>query len=170
MAGNPKVNSLGSLASRHQLVKPFMCGFLFQVWPHRELFFFLGLSTRMVVSWPAGLTKTLKIILKFSSCKIHRGLPTLRALLSGTFLQTLPDFVTPLKGHSLSPRSCPPTRSAPSERFGYYYDCGSNLAPKQARKHEPHPPQVKINKKEFHLDSNDCGFICAGVNFVASCK
>ena len=39
---------------------------------------------------------------------------TLRVPLSGTFLQT-----TPLKGHSLSPRSCPPTRSAPSERFGY---------------------------------------------------
>ena len=36
-----------------------------------------------------------------------------------TLLQTLPDLVTPLKGHSLSPRSCPPTRSAPSERFGY---------------------------------------------------
>ena len=45
--------------------------------------------------------------------------PTLRALLSSTFLQTVPDLVTPLKGHSLSPRSCPLTRSAPSERFGY---------------------------------------------------
>ena len=45
--------------------------------------------------------------------------PTLQASLSGTFLQTLPDLVTPLKGHSLSPRSCPPTRSPPSERFGY---------------------------------------------------
>ena len=44
---------------------------------------------------------------------------TLPAPLSGTFLQTLPDLVTPLKGHSLSPRTCPPTRSAPSERFGY---------------------------------------------------
>ena len=45
---------------------------------------------------------------------------TLRASLSGTLLQTLPDLVTPLKGHSLSPRSCPATRSAPSEsRFGY---------------------------------------------------
>ena len=31
----------------------------------------------------------------------------------------LPDLVTPLKGHSLSSRSCPATRSAPSERFGY---------------------------------------------------
>ena len=94
----------------------------------------------------------------------HRGGCTLRASLSSTFLQTLPDLVTPLKGtlylraavhrrgqrppkgsgtnhtpsiafrhlppnsarfsyategHSLSPRSCPPTRSAPSERFGY---------------------------------------------------
>ena len=60
---------------------------------------------------------------------------TLRASLSGTFLQTLPDLVTPLKGHSLSPLSCPLT---PSERF--VEDCGSNLAPKHARKHEIHPP------------------------------
>ena len=47
--------------------------------------------------------------------------PTLRASLSGTFLQTLPDLVTPLKGQlALYLRgSCPATRSAPSERFGY---------------------------------------------------
>ena len=50
---------------------------------------------------------------------VSLSLVTLRASLSGTFLQTLPDLVTPLKGHSLSPRSCPATRSAPSERFGY---------------------------------------------------
>ena len=49
----------------------------------------------------------------------HTHPTTLRASLSGTFLQILPDLVTPLKGHSLSPRSCPPTRSAHSERFGY---------------------------------------------------
>ena len=36
---------------------------------------------------------------------------TLRASLSGTFLQTLPDLVTPLRGHSLFPHSCPPTVS-----------------------------------------------------------
>ena len=29
------------------------------------------------------------------------SVPTLRASLSGTFLQTLPDLVTPLKGHSI---------------------------------------------------------------------
>ena len=38
---------------------------------------------------------------------------------SGTFLQTLPDVVRPLKGHSLPLRSCPLTLSAPYERFGY---------------------------------------------------
>ena len=55
--------------------------------------------------------------------------------------QTLPDLVTPLKGHSLSPRSCPPTRSAPSERFD---DSRSNLAPKHARQHESvHPLRVR---------------------------
>ena len=47
------------------------------------------------------------------------GNTTLQALLSGTLLQTLPDLVMPLKGHSLSPRSCPPKRSASSGRFGY---------------------------------------------------
>ena len=51
------------------------------------------------------------------------GRDTNRASLFGTFHQTLPDLITPLKEHSLSPRSCRPTRSAPTERFGYY-DCG----------------------------------------------
>ena len=45
----------------------------------------------------------------------HSATCTLRASLSGTFLQILPDLVTPLKGYSLSPRSCPATRSAPSK-------------------------------------------------------
>jgi len=49
----------------------------------------------------------------------HTHTLSLRALLSGTFLQTLSDLVTPLKGHSLSLRTCPPMWSAPSERFGY---------------------------------------------------
>ena len=93
--------------------------------------------------------------------------PTLLASLSGTFLQTLPDLVTSLKGHSLSPRSCPPTQSAPSERFGYWYDCRSNLVPKHARKHEAHPPRVK---KEFRLDSNDFRLIWAGVSNMVSYK
>ena len=45
---------------------------------------------------------------------------TLRAPLSSTFLQTLPDLVTSLKGYSLSPCICPPMHSAPSKRFGYW--------------------------------------------------
>ena len=73
--------------------------------------------------------------------------PTLQAPFSGTFLQTLPDLVTSLNGHSLSPRSCPATRSAPSERFGCLGTDKtvelSNLAPKHARTHETHPPLVK---------------------------
>ena len=32
---------------------------------------------------------------------------------------SFPELVTLLKGHSLSPRGCPLTLSAPSERFGY---------------------------------------------------
>ena len=83
--------------------------------------------------------------------------------------KTLPDLVMPLKGHSLSPRRCPATRTAPSERFRYKYDCRSNLVPKHTRKHEMHPPRVK-KRKRFRLESNDCGFICAGVNFVGGYK
>ena len=45
----------------------------------------------------------------------------------------------------------------------------SNLAPKHAHKHEAHPPWVK-KEKEFRLDSNNCGFVCAGVNFVGGYK
>ena len=39
--------------------------------------------------------------------------------------------------------------------------------PKHAHKHEAHPPRVK---KELRLDSNNCGFIRAGVNFVGGYK
>ena len=57
---------------------------------------------------------------KWGQCRsLVKRSATLRASLFGTFLQTLPDLVTPLKGHSLSPRSCPATRSAPSERVRY---------------------------------------------------
>ena len=52
-------------------------------------------------------------------CKIVCTESTLRASLSGTFLQTLPELVTPLKGHSLPPQSCPLMLSVPSDRFGY---------------------------------------------------
>ena len=93
------------------------------------------------------------------------------ALLSGTFLQTLPDLVTPLKGYSLSPCSCPLTWSAPSERFGYQYDWRSNLAPNQACKHETHPPWVKKKKnKKFCLDSDNFGFIWAAISNMVRYK
>ena len=49
-----------------------------------------------------------------------QGKGRLWASLSGTFLQTLPDLVKPLKGHSLSLHSCPAMQSVPSERFGYW--------------------------------------------------
>ena len=45
-----------------------------------------------------------------------------------------------------------------------------NLAPKHARKPETHPPRVKKEREEFRLDSYDCGFISAGVNFVGGYK
>ena len=50
------------------------------------------------------------------------------------------------------------------------YDCRSNLAPKHARKHETHAPRVKKKKKVLSRFIRDCGFICAGVNFVGGYK
>ena len=44
-----------------------------------------------------------------------------------------------------------------------------NVAPKHARKHETHPHRVK-KKEEFRLDSNDFGFIWAGVSNMVSYK
>ena len=41
----------------------------------------------------------------------------LRASLSSTFIQTLPELVTPLKRHFSPPRRCPPMVSARSERL-----------------------------------------------------
>ena len=51
--------------------------------------------------------------------------------------------------------------------FGTNVTVEANLAPKHARKHEAHPPRVK---KEFCLDSNDFGFIWAGVSTMVSYK
>ena len=65
-------------------------------------------------SWTVVCMKTVE----WESMKWHSVTTTLWASLSDTFLQTLPDLVMPLKGHSLSPRSCPPAWSAPSKRFG----------------------------------------------------
>ena len=72
---------------------------------------------------------------------------TPRASLSGTFLQTLSELVTPLKEHSLSPRSCPPTLSAPSEMFGCLEDCGGNIASKHALTLEARPPRLEKKKE-----------------------
>ena len=47
------------------------------------------------------------------------------------------------------------------------HDCRSNLEPKHARKHEAHPPWVR---KVFRLDSNDFGFIWAGISKMFSYK
>ena len=81
-----------------------------------------------------------------------RPVATLRASLSGTFLQPLPELVMLLKGHSLSPRSCPPTLSAPSERSGYSNNkTGSNLESKHERKHEARPPRVEKIPSPFKL-------------------
>ena len=63
-------------------------------------------------SWFISLEISLLMNWKPHQGEFPWGLVTFRASLSGTSLQTLPDLVTPLKGHSLSPCSCPATQSA----------------------------------------------------------
>ena len=94
---------------------------------------------------------------------------TLRASLSRTFLQTLPDLVSHWRG-TLYLRAAVHRRGQRPPK-GSGTNCRSNLAPKHPRKHETHPPRVKKRRKKgFRLDSNDCGFICAGVKFVGGYK
>ena len=69
-------------------------------------------------------TSTNKTTELFSLPGVDASHVYVRALALGCFYAScfgasLPDLVSPLKGHSLFPRSCPATRSAPSERFGY---------------------------------------------------
>ena len=84
---------------------------------------------------------------------------TLRAPLSGTFLQSLPDLVTPLKGHF--------HLRAAVQRRGQRPPKGSST---NMTVEATTGGGKKRRKKEFRLDSNDCGFICAGVNFVGGYK
>ena len=58
-----------------------------------------------------------------------------------TFLQTVAQVVTPLKGHSQSPCSCPPTLSAPSEGLGTNKTLEAT-ASKHARQHQVRSPRV----------------------------
>ena len=54
--------------------------------------------------------------------------------------------------------------SAPPKALGTNKSVeADDASSKHARKHEARPPRVK---KEFRLDSNDFGFICAGVSNV----
>ena len=68
----------------------------------------------------------------------------LRAPLSCTFLQTLPELVTPLKGHSFSITAQLSTDAVSAPPKGWSTNkTESNTASKHARKHEARPPRVK---------------------------
>ena len=74
--------------------------------------FLISLINAQQLYKPSIVLRTFLLIL-LMLCNI------LWALLSGIFLQILQDLVMLLKGHSLSPHTCPPTQSVPSKRFGY---------------------------------------------------
>ena len=91
---------------------------------------------------------------------------TLWASLSDTFLQTLPELVTPLMGHSLSLCSC----QRPLKGLGpNNYDWKKQVS-KHACKHEVHPPQAGKKRDEFCLESHDFCFTHAGISNTSSYK
>ena len=51
---------------------------------------------------------------------------------------------------------------------GYKQDCGRSILPTLGRKH--HTDESAPGKKKFRLDSNDFGFVCAGISNVVSYK
>ena len=91
-----------------------------------------------VVLYNEGLSAF--VIPSFLACAITSP-PTLRASLSSTFLQPLPELVTPLKGRSLSLRSCPLTLSAPSEGLA------TNKTVEAAQR-----PSTHVNMRHDHLE------------------
>ena len=124
----------------------------------------LPLSFRCVLPWSSSICRAMFCFVQLWQLgAVMRVLvsPTLWASLSSTFLQTLPELVTPLSGHPLSPHSCPPTLSVPCERFGYYYVCGSNTASKRTHRHEVCSSRIK---EDFCLDSNNFDSTNRGVN------
>ena len=81
----------------------------------------------------------------------------------------------PLKRCSLLQCSCPPRRSVPSKKLGYWYDSGSNTASKHTRKHEDTSLYLSListwgKNNEFCLNSNEFGFISDSVSNVGSYK
>ena len=87
-----------------------------------------------------------------SSLVSYCYLPTLRALLSGTFLQTLPDLVTPLNGHSISAQLSTDAVSA-LRKARVLIRLWKQPSAQDARKREAHLPRVKKRREEFRFDS-----------------
>ena len=81
------------------------------------------------------------------------------ASLSGSILQTWPELDMPLKGHSLSPHSCPLTLllSAPSEWFGYT----DKTVEVTWHKHKALPPWVKRKKSSILIQNILVVFVLA---------
>ena len=102
----------------------------------------------------------------------HPKVTTLWALLSSSFLQTLPELVTPLKGHSLYLHSCPRTLLAPSEKFGYIIN--KTLEATEHSRTSVNmcsiPTRVRKKRRVLSRFKNLFCFICAGVNDVGGHK
>ena len=106
---------------------------------------------------PTPLPPTSHPTLLKSSLGFVTNIDTHRASLSGTFLQTLPQLVTPLHIYSSVHRRCqPPSKGLNADKTVQV----TSVTSEYARKPEARPPRIK---REFRLDSNDLGFTCDGV-------
>ena len=100
---------------------------------------------------------------------------TLQTSLSGTFLQTLPELLTPLKGHVLFISAQLSTDAVSALRKVWVLILNktveATLRPStrlNLRRVRPglKKKEKKKRKKQFRLDSNDLDFICADVSNV----
>ena len=99
--------------------------------------------------------KSLSLTVNISDAKHSMSRPTLWTSLSSTLLQTLPELITPLKGH-LYLHVCMQLSTNAVSALQKVWVLRSNIAPKHPCKHETYPPWGK----KVCLDSNDFGFIC----------
>ena len=96
--------------------------------------------SRTVVSQVMKHDATIHILFNTSPAKSQA---TLQASLSRTFLQTLPELLSPLKGHSISTQLSSDTVSALQKVLVLIRNCESRIALKHVHKHEACLPRGK---------------------------
>ena len=129
----------------------------------------VSLASCLLIYYPPSPT-LISLMVSLASCLLTYYPPNLSTRSNRRFPHPSSDLCHNCLRHwkdapsSSHHKVCPPTWSAPSERLGYWWGCGSNIAPKHARKHETRPPRIKT-KSSVSIQTI-FGLICADVSKV----